>query len=177
MLASNHDDCEDSNEQDLALPSIEGLFGSYIKSEPDEDLAMENPLGTSRYASGSTEPLSSPCPLISGGIVSTKLHNSSKTSRHLEVSNIERTPPVRRTLNFGMANVHKTLDAVPKYGEPSGFDSLAALKRLERDPPHQWDEDERELLTILYRWYSDKDATTLPRTFNAVTDQDLSTLR
>ena len=173
MLASNHDDCEDSNEQDLALPSIEGLFGSYIKSEPDEDLAMENPLGTSRYASGSTEPLSSPCPLISGGIVSTKLHNSSKTSRHLEVSNIERTPPVRRTLNFRMANVHKTLDAVPKYGEPSGFDSLAALKRLERDPPHQWDEDERELLTILYRWYSDKDATTLPRTFNAVTDQDL----
>ncbi|CAN9334892.1 unnamed protein product [Alternaria alternata] len=173
IQASNHDDCEDSNEQDLVLPSIEGLFGSYIKSEPDEDLAMENPLGTSRYASGSTEPLSSPCPLISGGIVSTKLHNSSKTSRHLEVSNIERTPPVRRTLNFRMANVHKTLDAVPKYGEPSGFDSLAALKRLERDPPHQWDEDERELLTILYRWYSDKDATTLPRTFNAVTDQDL----
>ncbi|KAB2108063.1 hypothetical protein AG0111_0g4548 [Alternaria gaisen] len=173
MLASNHDDCEDSNEQDLALPSIEGLFGSYIKSEPGEDLAMETPLGTSRYASGSTEPLSSLCPLISGGIVSTKLHNYSKTSCHLEVSNIERTPPVRRTLNFGMANVRKTLDAVPKYGEPSGFDSLAALKRLERDPPHQWDEDERELLTILYRWYNDKDATTLPRTFNAVTDQDL----
>jgi hypothetical protein len=46
MLASNHDDCEDSNEQDLVLPSIEGLFGSYIKSEPDEDLAMENPHDT-----------------------------------------------------------------------------------------------------------------------------------
>ncbi|CAN9267664.1 unnamed protein product [Alternaria sp. RS040] len=151
----------------------EGFFGSYTKDEPGEDLRSETPLDTSQYASGTTESFSSPCPLFSSKVASTKLHNSSKTSRRLEVFNIKRTPPVRRTLNFGMANVRKTLDAVPKYGEPSGFDSLAALKRLERDPPHQWDEDERELLTILYRWYNDKDATTLPRTFNAVTDQDL----
>ncbi|CAN9301975.1 unnamed protein product [Alternaria alternata] len=173
MLASSHDDCEVSNEQDLVLPSLEGFFGSYTKDEPGEDLGSQTPLDTSQYALGTTESFLSPCPLVSSRVVSTKLHNSSKTSRHLEVFNIERTPPVRRTLNFGMANVRKTLDAVPKYGEPSGFDSLAALKRLERDPPHQWDEDERELLTILYRWYNDKDAKTLPRTFNAVTDQDL----
>ncbi|KAF7672187.1 hypothetical protein GT037_009697 [Alternaria burnsii] len=173
IQAGSHDDCEHSNRQDLVLPSLEGFFGSYTKDEPGEDLRSETPLDTSQYASGTTESFSSPCPLFSSKVASTKLHNSSKTSRRLEVSNIKRTPPVRRTLNFGMTNVRKTLDAVPKYGEPSGFDSLAALKRLERDPPHQWDEDERELLTILYRWYNDKDATTLPRTFNAVTDQDL----
>ncbi|RYN64416.1 hypothetical protein AA0117_g12490 [Alternaria alternata] len=155
-----------SNEQDLVLPSLEGFFGSYTKDEPGEDLRSETPLDTSQYASGTTESFSSPCPLFSSKVASTKLHNSSKTSRHLEVSNIERTPPVRRTLNFEMANVRKTLDT-------SGFGSLAALKNLERDPPHQWDEDERALLAILYRWYNDKDTTTLPRVFNAITDQDL----
>ncbi|XP_014561189.1 hypothetical protein COCVIDRAFT_87601 [Bipolaris victoriae FI3] len=55
----------------------------------------------------------------------------------------------------------------------SNLQSLAALRRIERAPSHSWDEDQRELLTILYRWYDDSNPTTLPRVFNHVTGLDL----
>ncbi|KAF5850663.1 hypothetical protein GGP41_010296 [Bipolaris sorokiniana] len=55
----------------------------------------------------------------------------------------------------------------------SNLQSLVALRRIERAPSHLWDEDQRELLTILYRWYDNADQTTLPRVFNYVTGLDL----
>ncbi|EMD90035.1 hypothetical protein COCC4DRAFT_93780, partial [Bipolaris maydis ATCC 48331] len=51
--------------------------------------------------------------------------------------------------------------------------SLAVLQRIERAPSHLWDEDQRELLTILYRWYDNSDPTILPRVFNDVTGLEL----
>ncbi|EUC47864.1 hypothetical protein COCMIDRAFT_34602 [Bipolaris oryzae ATCC 44560] len=55
----------------------------------------------------------------------------------------------------------------------SNLQSLAALRRIERAPPHMWDEDQRELLAILYRWYDNADQNTLPQVFNKVVGLDL----
>jgi hypothetical protein len=51
--------------------------------------------------------------------------------------------------------------------------TLKALRDLERAPPHQWDEDERELLTVIYRWYTAVDPKIIPKIFNGVTGLDL----
>ncbi|KAG9189682.1 hypothetical protein G6011_06550 [Alternaria panax] len=168
-LASSHNDSEDSSdEQDLVLPSIEEFFGSYIKSEPD----LGTPPDATRYASESTESSSSPCPLTLDKVRSTKLLDSSETNRRFEISGTERTPPVRRTLNFGMVTLRKTTDVATQHPVVSNVDSLNILRKLERGH-HSWDEDERELLTILYRWYDDSDVTTLPQIFNAITGLDI----
>jgi hypothetical protein len=62
---------------------------------------------------------------------------------------------------------------IPCSKELDNIHSLAALRRIERVPPHSWDEDERELLTILYRWYDSANPATLPQTFNAITGLEL----
>jgi hypothetical protein len=51
--------------------------------------------------------------------------------------------------------------------------TLRELRDLERAPPHQWDADERELLTVLYRFYEAPDPTVIPKVFNEVTALDL----
>ena len=50
-----------------------------------------------------------------------------------------------------------TVDIKPRSKEPSNLQSLSALRLLERAPIHNWEADERELLTVLYRWYNNTD--------------------
>jgi len=167
------------------LPSIEDVFEPYIKSEPGEDINAvgSSTVGTSAsdkskqrspsYDSESTLPLSTPCPSDEDRAVPAILCSPARTSHHFSVGNTAPTLQVRRTLNFGMPALRLTNDNVQQASEPSDFTSLAALRRLERDPPHHWHEDERELLTILYRWYEDTNVATIPKVFNAITGLNL----
>ncbi|KAI4911862.1 hypothetical protein J4E90_006679 [Alternaria incomplexa] len=182
-LTSNYDD----SEQDSVLPSIEGVFepSGYTKSEPGEDISavVSSTVGTSAsdismqrcssYDSQATIPVSTPCPSDEERDLPAVLRSPARTSHHFNVGNTVPTPQVRRTLDFGMPAFRHTNDIVQQVSEPSDFTSLAALRRLERDPPHHWDEKERELLTILYRWYEDTNVATIPKVFNAITDQNL----
>jgi hypothetical protein len=178
----------DADEQELVLPSIEDVFpGLYIKSEPDGGIdvvesssTIDNSASCSSkqrspsYDSESTLPQSSPCPPNLDRSFSFVALDSGITGEHLEVGNTAPTPPIRRTLDFGgMVTQRKTVKIVPHVLAHGDFPSLKALRKIERDPPHQWHEDERELLTILYRWYEDADVTTIPKVFNAVTGLDL----
>ena len=180
-LTSSYDD----NEQDLVLPSIEDVFESYIKSEPGEET---NAVGSSivgsstsattkqhcsSYDSQATLLLSTPCPSDEDRDLPIILQSPARTSHILDTGNMAFTPQVRRTLDFGMPADRHTNDTAPQASEPGDFTSLAALRRLERDPPHHWHEDERELLTILYRWYEDTNAATIPKVFNAITGLNL----
>ncbi|EDU50387.1 conserved hypothetical protein [Pyrenophora tritici-repentis Pt-1C-BFP] len=102
---------------------------------------------------------SSPCP------------NRGLTSQLLE------TPianPLQKPLDSGMATSRETTDTVPQAVDSCGRAALIALRGLERDPPHHWDEDERELLVILHRWYEDATPTSISQVFNAVTGLQLS---
>jgi hypothetical protein len=54
-----------------------------------------------------------------------------------------------------------------------GQRALEALRKTERVNPHRWDEDERQLLTILYRFYEAAHSTTIPQVFNAITNLEL----
>ncbi|KAI4651304.1 uncharacterized protein J4E78_007995 [Alternaria triticimaculans] len=180
-LTSSYDDTE----QDSVLPSTEDVFGSYIKSEPGKDIdaVVSSTVGTSAsniskqrcssYDSQATLPLSTPCPSDEERDLPVILCSPARTSHHFNVGNTVPTPQVRRTLDFGMPAFRHTNDIVQQVSEPSDFTSLAALRRLERDPPHHWHEDERELLTILYRWYEDTDVATIPKVFNAITGLNL----
>lgn len=106
-----------------------------------------------------------------------------KTGRHLlhpgdtrrsNSSNIARgSLSVRRKLTFKMSGSSNHATSASFLQDLSNLQSLVALRRIERAPSHLWDEDQRELLTILYRWYDNADQTTLPRVFNYVTGLDL----
>ena len=95
------------------------------------------------------------------------------TSHYLEVNLIQNTKPVQRKLDFNMVTFRSTIDGVPEALNNCGRASLVALQKIERDPPHQWHEDERELLTIMYRWYDDTEPTAISKTFNAITGLNL----
>ncbi|KAI4692186.1 uncharacterized protein J4E84_003154 [Alternaria hordeiaustralica] len=175
----------DDTEQDLVLPSIEDVFEPYVKSESGEDInaVVSSTIGTSAssttkersssFDSQATLPLSTPCPSDEDRNLPAILRSSERASHHFNVCDTAPTPQVRRTLDFGMPALRLTNGIVQQASEPSDFTSLAALRRLERDPPHHWHEDERELLTILYRWYEDTNVATLPKVFNAVTGLNL----
>jgi hypothetical protein len=136
----------DDNEHELVLPSIEDFIGSYIKNEPEEDIDR---------------------------VSSSTLDHCIPNTLSLSPSSPVFSKPVRRVLDFTMVAQPDIIDVPAQTTKPSNLKSLAALRKLERDPPHHWDEDERELLTILYRWYEDADVTTIPKVFNAVTGLDL----
>ncbi len=129
------------------LPSIEDFIGSYIKTEPEEEDIDKASSSTLDHCTPNTHSLPPSSPIFS--------------------------KPVRRILDFTMVANRDTIDGLAQTTESSNLKSLAALRKLERDPPHHWDEDERELLTILYRWYEDADVATIPKVFNAVTGLDL----
>ncbi|KAF1832717.1 hypothetical protein BDW02DRAFT_410809 [Decorospora gaudefroyi] len=76
-------------------------------------------------------------------------------------------------LDFNMVARRHTIDARSASTELSNKASLAVLQNIERPPPHLWDEDERELLTIMYRWYQGGEVTMIPRVFNAITGLEL----
>lgn len=57
----------------------------------------------------------------------------------------------------------------PRPNELSNLESLENLRNLERPQFHLWDEDERALLTILYRWYDSTDIWIIPQVFNTIT--------
>jgi len=169
------------------LPSIEGVFEppEYIKSEPGKDIsaAVSSTVGTSAsgiskqrcssYDSQATLPVSTPCPSDEERDLPVVLRSPARASYQFDAVDTAPTPSVRRTLDFGMPALRHTNDTAPQASEPGDFTSLAALRRLERDPPHHWHEDERELLTILYRWYEDTNAATIPKVFNAITGLNL----
>ena len=113
---------------------------------------------------------SSPCPkqdLIS------QVREMPITGHYLDVNLIQNIKPVQRKLDFNMVTFRSTIDVVPEALNNCGRASLEALQKIERDAPHQWHEDERELLTIMYRWYDDTDPTAISKTFNAITGLNL----
>ncbi|EFQ89077.1 hypothetical protein PTT_14778 [Pyrenophora teres f. teres 0-1] len=86
------------------------------------------------------------------------------------------SPCPNREGNFesDMRTFRDTTDFVPQAADPCGRAALIALRSLERDKPHHWDEEERELLIVLHRWYHDATPTSISQVFNAVTGLQLS---
>ncbi|EOA81370.1 uncharacterized protein SETTUDRAFT_99205 [Exserohilum turcica Et28A] len=91
-----------------------------------------------------------------------------KTNHQIKANNFR---PVQHKLKFDVKEANGS--TIPLTQDLSNLESLAALRRIERDPSHLWDEDERELLTVLYRWYNNADPSTIPKVFNAVTGLSL----
>jgi hypothetical protein len=83
--------------------------------------------------------------------------------------------PVRR-LNFAL-ELKKQLAKTTNQSKSENAQALDLLKSVERKPRHIWDEDERELLCIINRWYCAQDRATeltlFAKIFNAVTGLDL----
>lgn len=86
-------------------------------------------------------------------------------------------PPVRR-LNFG--NRLKK-QANKKEKKSANAQSLHDLATIENAPSHIWDEDERELLCVLNRWYCGRDRTAeldiFSKVFNSITGLDIPAKR
>lgn len=100
-------------------------------------------------------------------------------SRHFKSqtqSNISR-PPVRR-LNFG--NKLKK-QAAKKAKKSATAQSLEDLAKIESAPSHNWDEDERELLCVLNRWYCGRNCAAelyiFAKVFNSITGLDILSKR
>ncbi|KAF3046256.1 hypothetical protein E8E11_008418 [Didymella keratinophila] len=82
-------------------------------------------------------------------------------------------PPMRR-LNFG----NKLKKQASKKGKKSAYaQSLEDLANIESAPSHNWDEDERELLCVLNRWYCGRDRAAeldiFAKVFNSITGLDI----
>lgn len=77
--------------------------------------------------------------------------------------------PTRR-LNFGGKIKKKPLKATKKS---ANLLSLENLRSIERSPSHKWDEEERELLCAINRWYCAEDRATelsvFSKIFNEIT--------
>ncbi|RAR10903.1 hypothetical protein DDE82_000874 [Stemphylium lycopersici] len=196
-MTSSHDE----GEQEPGLPSLEDIFEPRIRNGIEQSpstIGCSSPVSTfpdhgelrldipssaiSRssfspvilgYESNCTDLLLTPCPPNSEPEPTSRLRELNQISHHFQPSNTTSKPkPVRRLLEFNMKQSN-TVDVIPRSEEPSNLQSLDALQKLERAPIHSWEEDERELLTILYRWYDNTDPSTIPKVFNAITGLDL----
>lgn len=142
--------------------------------KPD-GIGLSNSQGSSSsFASNSIESYSTPCPRrMAPNRTGRNLLYSGGTSRSKSSNTARGSQSVSRKLTFTMSDSSDRVTPVSSSRDLSNLQSLAALRRIERAPSHSWDEDQRELLTILYRWYDDSNPTTLPRVFNHVTGLDL----
>ncbi|KAJ8107418.1 hypothetical protein OPT61_g8885 [Boeremia exigua] len=98
-----------------------------------------------------------------------------KTSHHFRTKPQASTGklPVRR-LNFAAEIKRQSANTGKKS---SNAQALEDLRTLEREPSHTWDQDERELLCVLNRWYRCTDRTTemtvFSQIFNSITGLEL----
>ncbi|KAF3004210.1 hypothetical protein E8E13_006886 [Curvularia kusanoi] len=88
---------------------------------------------------------------------------------------MSKMPPIRR-LDLGKGNKKSRTK-----GESFGKMSLDNLRDIERSPSHRWDQDERELLCIINRWYHVKhrptELVTYAKIFNSITGLNIKPLR
>jgi len=82
--------------------------------------------------------------------------------------------PLARRLDFGVTRREQAAKVVKRS---LNAQALEDLRKIERSPSHRWDEDERELLCILNRWYCGAsraaEITVFSKTFNAITGLNL----
>lgn len=98
-----------------------------------------------------------------------------KTSHHFQQKTQLLTgKPLCRRLDFGLAIRQQAKKVSKKSVHAQALDEL---RRLERTPSHRWDDDERELLCVLNRWYSGTDRRTelleFSKIFNWITGLEL----
>ena len=78
-------------------------------------------------------------------------------------------PPIRR-LNFGSTLKKRHVKNTKKSANAQSLDNL---RNIERSPSHRWDEDEREFLCVMNRWYCATDRATeltiFAEVFNSIT--------
>lgn len=94
-----------------------------------------------------------------------------KTSHHFrQVTRLLTKKPLARRLDFGAAKRKPSVKVVKRS---TNAQALENLRSLELHPKHNWDDDERELLCVLNRWYCAPDRATelkaFSKTFNAIT--------
>ena len=94
-----------------------------------------------------------------------------KTSNHFR----RKTQPVRR-LKFAL-EIQKQVAKSKTATKSQNAQALDLLRSVERTPRRMWDEDERELLCVINRWYCAAahatELTLFTKVFNAVTGLDL----
>ena len=112
----------------------------------------------------------SPSPLV---MRNARRKRQSATSNHFRRLQHDSTKPLVRRL-FA-SELKKQLTKGTTRSE--GAQALDLLRSVERTPRRLWDEDERELLCIINRWYCAKDhateLTVFSKIFNIVTGLDL----
>ena len=101
-----------------------------------------------------------------------------RTSHHFDsTSSTKNKKSLRRALDFNSPTVQNTSkkrrNKVQSPHRSPAIPTLKELRDIERAKPHLWDEDERTLLTVMYRWYEESDRATIPRVFNEITGLDL----
>lgn len=91
------------------------------------------------------------------------------------VRSISKMPPIRRP-DFG-----RPVKKIDPKEKSDNVLSLKNLRDIERAPSHAWDEDERELLCILHRWYCvhhrPTELITFASVFNSITGLDIKPSR
>ncbi|USP82623.1 hypothetical protein yc1106_09897 [Curvularia clavata] len=153
---------------------------------------------SSEYDSSSIDVQSTPCPhrMLSKS-TSQALLESDKENYHSDRgTKANSSKRVRRRLDFKMKRptLHFTPTPRPRDARPGGkkyrrktssdcstplskelsnLESLENLRNLERPQFHLWEEDERTLLTILYRWYDSTNIWAIPQVFNKITGLNL----
>jgi hypothetical protein len=150
-----------------------------ITTATDDDAisATEDCLNTC-YDSDRTDFQGSPSPSVRKPEKVTK-HTTGAISRHFKRQTQSNAiqPPVRR-LNFG--NRLKK-HAAKKAKKSADAQSLEDLANIESAPSHNWDEDERELLCVLNRWYCHSDRAAeleiFSKVFNSITGLDIPSKR
>lgn len=98
-----------------------------------------------------------------------------KTSHHFQrKTQLLTRKPLARRLDFGVIRREQAAKVVKRS---LNAQALEELRKIERSPSHRWDDDERELLCILNRWYCGAsraaELTVFSKTFNAITGLDL----
>jgi hypothetical protein len=154
------------------LLGTNGLFG-----QAELDNEFERPARSPSVAYGSDSDtdfgltVSSPCP---------RRKSAAHRTSHYFASRLrifKANKPLSRPLNLKMVtaqNVSKSRkrkDQAPRHSTDTI--TLKELQNIERPTPHQWDPDERELLTVMYKWYKAADEDVVPKVFNEITDLDL----
>lgn len=133
----------------------------------DADMATDASLDFC-YDTDRTDFRESPSPSIRKSKQPLK-RTTGRTSRQFKPSRISaKNVPVRRLV---LPHPDKVLKKVPKKRAKTARE---LLKDIENRPRNKWDDYERCLLTVLYRWYSDEDPDTIPKLFNYITGLNLN---
>lgn len=158
----------------LMTAAEDGSFGANttsaaISADYNAALATENFLETC-YDSDRTDFRESPSPSVRKSKKTTK-RTTGAVSQHFKKKpqSYQRQSLVRR-LSFG--NRLKK-QAAEKIKRSANAISLENLRSIEQAPSHNWDDDERELLCVMNRWYSGRDRTAelevFAKLFNSIT--------